>query len=82
MPRPIGLGRGLDALIPGAHDAETVAAKGTIELGLNIVQLPASVRIKALPPGGMCAYAVRLSTVAEIDTELMAWVRAAYQAAG
>lgn len=58
------------------------AAKGTIELGLNIATLPESARIKDLPPGGMCPYAVRLSTADEIDTELMAWVRAAYQAAG
>ena len=58
------------------------AAKGTIELGLNIATLPASARLKALPPGGMCPYAVRLSTTGEIDAELMAWVRAAYEGAG
>ena len=38
MPRPIGLGRGLDALIPGAHDAETVAAKGTIEIAVTEIR--------------------------------------------
>ena len=38
MPRPIGLGRGLDALIPGAHDAETVATKGTIEIAVNEIR--------------------------------------------
>lgn len=38
MPRPIGLGRGLDALIPGGHDAETVAAKGTIEIAVNEIR--------------------------------------------
>jgi hypothetical protein len=35
-----------------------------------------------MPPGGMCQYAVRLSRASEIDAELMAWVRAAYDAAG
>ncbi len=58
------------------------AAKGTVELGLNVAQLPPSPRLKALPPGGMCQYSTRLSTSDDIDDELMGWLRAAYQAAG
>jgi hypothetical protein len=58
------------------------ATKDQIELGLNAKNLPASVRLKALAPGGMCQYAVRLSGVNEIDAELMGWVRTAYDAAG
>jgi hypothetical protein len=58
------------------------ATKDQIELGLNVKSLPASPRLKAMPPGGMCQYAVRLSKASEIDAELMAWVRAAYDAAG
>jgi predicted transport protein len=58
------------------------ATKDQVELGLNVKGLPASTRLKALPPGGMCQYTVRLSRVGEIDAELMAWVRAAYEAAG
>jgi hypothetical protein len=57
------------------------ASKAQVELGLNVKALPASTRLKALPPGGMCQYTVRLSTPAEIDAELMGWVRAAYDAA-
>ena len=57
------------------------ATKDQVELGLNVKALPASARLKALPPGGMCQYAVRLSKLSEIDAELMAWVRAAYDAA-
>jgi hypothetical protein len=30
----------------------------------------------------MCQYTVRLSKPSEIDAELMAWVRSAYDAAG
>ena len=41
----------------------------------------ASARLKAMPPGGMCQYTVRLSTPGDIDAELMSWVRAAYDAA-
>jgi hypothetical protein len=55
--------------------------KQFVELGLNAKGLPASARLKALPPGGMCQYAVRLSAASEIDAELLAWVRTAYDAA-
>ena len=58
------------------------STKDQIELGLNATNLPASARLKAMPPGGMCQYTVRLSAPGEIDAELMAWVRSAYAAAG
>lgn len=57
------------------------ATKDAIELGLNVKSLTASARLKAMPPGGMCQYTVRLSRPSEINAELMAWVRAAYEAA-
>ena len=57
------------------------ATKDQIELGLNAKGLPPAARLKALPPGGMCQYSVRLSSTGEIDTELMAWVRTAFDAA-
>ncbi len=58
------------------------ATKEAIELGLNAKGLAPAARLKALPPGGMCAYAVRLGAADEIDAELLAWVSAAYDAAG
>lgn len=58
------------------------ATKDQVELGLNAKSLPASSRLKALPPGGMCQYSVRLSSLVEIDAELLGWVRVAYDAAG
>jgi Domain of unknown function (DUF5655)/Domain of unknown function (DUF4287) len=58
------------------------ATKDQIELGLNAKGLPSSPRLKVLPPGGMCAYSVRLSRADEIDAELLGWVRSAYDAAG
>jgi Domain of unknown function (DUF5655)/Domain of unknown function (DUF4287) len=56
------------------------ATKEQIEIGLNAKSLPADARLKALPPGGMCQYAVRLSSAAEIDAALLGWLRAAYEA--
>ena len=38
MPKLIGLGRGLEALIPGANDAENVANKGSIEIAVNEIR--------------------------------------------
>ena len=58
------------------------ATKDLIELGLNAKDLPASPRLKVVPPGGMCQYTVRLGSAAEIDAELLGWVKAAYAAAG
>jgi hypothetical protein len=57
------------------------ATKEQVEIGLNAKSLPAHARLKALPPGGMCQYAVRLSSAAEIDASLLGWLRAAYAAA-
>ncbi|MEO5771697.1 MAG: DUF5655 domain-containing protein [Burkholderiaceae bacterium] len=58
------------------------ATKDQIELGLNVKGLTAAARLKAMPAGGMCQYTVRLTSVNEIDAELIAWVRAAFDAAG
>ena len=57
------------------------ATKEQIEIGLNANPLPAHARLKALPPGGMCQYTLRLSSAAEVDAALLAWLRAAYDAA-
>jgi len=58
------------------------ATKDLIEVGLNAKDLPASPRLKVMPAGGMCQYTVRLGSAAEIDAELLGWVKAAYAAAG
>lgn len=58
------------------------ATKDLVELGLNAKLLPPHPRLKALPPGGMCQYSVRLSSAAEVDATLLGWVKAAYDAAG
>lgn len=58
------------------------ATKTELEIGLNAKDLPAAHRLKALPPGGMCQYTVRIAQPQELDAELIGWIRAAYEAAG
>jgi len=58
------------------------ATKELVEIGLNAKGLPEHPRLKALPPGGMCQYSVRIASAAEVDAALLGWVRAAYDAAG
>jgi hypothetical protein len=57
------------------------ATKTQVEVGLNLKDAAATVRLHALPPGGMCQYRVRLSDPFEVDAELIAWLRHAYDAA-
>jgi hypothetical protein len=56
-------------------------AKGRLEVGLNMKGVPATARLLAQPPGGMCQYKVFLTTPAEVDAELRAWLKQAYAAA-
>ncbi|MCK6503676.1 DUF4287 domain-containing protein [Myxococcota bacterium] len=53
-----------------------------VEVGFNLKGVEGGDRLQALPPGGMCTHRVRLSSVAEVDAELVAWLRAAYEQAG
>jgi hypothetical protein len=57
------------------------ATKTQVEVGLNMKDARATARLTALPPGGMCQYKVRVSEPAEVDAELIAWIRRAYDAA-
>jgi hypothetical protein len=52
------------------------------ELGINLKDDVASERIVAQKPGGMCQYAVALSTPDDVDAELLSVLRRAYDAAG
>jgi hypothetical protein len=35
-----------------------------------------------MPSGGMCNYKVKVTDVAEVDAELIAWIKRAYESAG
>ena len=56
--------------------------KGRVELGLNMKGLEGTERLLAQEPGGMCQFKVYLSSMEEVDAELIAWVRRAYDSAG
>ncbi len=58
------------------------ATNTQLEVGLNIKELPANDRLKALPAGQMCNFKIRLGSLAEVDQELLGWIKAAYQVAG
>jgi hypothetical protein len=51
-------------------------------VGLNVKGVEATSRLVALPRGGMCQYKVAVTRPDEIDTELVGWIRRAYDAAG
>lgn len=57
-------------------------AKGRVELGMNVKGLAPHERLIEMPAGGMCNYTVRLTDPAEVDEDLIAWVKQAYESAG
>ncbi len=59
----------------------TPATKTRFEVGLNMKGVPATERLIELPPGGMCQYKVNLSTVEDVDAELIDWIKLAYERA-
>jgi hypothetical protein len=52
------------------------------ELGINLKDDVGNERIVVQKPGGMCQYAVALSSPADLDAEVLAVLRRAYDAAG
>jgi hypothetical protein len=57
------------------------ATKTRVEVGLNMKGVPATARLIAQAPGGMCQYKVNIANAKEVDAELIAWVKQAYEAA-
>ena len=58
------------------------ATKTRVDVGLNNKGVDATERLLAEPPGRMCQYKVKVTDPAEVDAELIAWIRSAYEAAG
>lgn len=58
------------------------ATNSRVDVGLNMKGVPATDRLAEEPPKGMCQYKVRLTSPAEVDAELLAWIRTAYDSAG
>lgn len=53
-----------------------------VEVGLNMKDVAPTSRLAAMPAGGMCQYKVKLTDAREVDAELLAWIRQAYDGAG
>jgi predicted transport protein len=58
------------------------ATKTQVEVGLNVKGLAPAERLVEQPANSMCNYKVRLSTVAEVDATLIAWIKKAFESAG
>jgi hypothetical protein len=52
------------------------------ELGINLKDDVGSERIVAQKPGGMCQYAVALTSPDDVDAEILSVLRRAFDAAG
>lgn len=58
------------------------ATNTRVEVGVNAKGLAAGERLTAMPPKSMCDFKVRLADAAEVDAELVGWIRTAFDAAG
>lgn len=58
------------------------ATNTRVEVGLNIKNLAADPRLLEQPKGSMCNYIVRLTELAQVDAQLFAWLKQAYESAG
>ncbi len=56
------------------------ATNSRMEVGLNMKGVAGTDRLEALPAGQMCQYKVRLTDASQVDAELIAWIRQAYDA--
>ena len=58
------------------------ATNTRIEVGLNMKGADATARLIELPAGGMCNYKVKIADIKEVDEELLAWIKRAYDSSG
>lgn len=52
------------------------------EVGINARDLKKNARLLEQPRGSMCNYIVNLTDAKEVDPELIAWIKSAYEVAG
>jgi len=58
------------------------ATETCVELGLDLKGVDGAGRLLAMPRGSLCSHVVKLTSLADVNAELTAWMRAAYDAAG
>ena len=59
----------------------TPATKTRVDLGLNLKGTPGTDRLLEEKPGGMCTHKVRLVAPGDVNAEMKAWLKAAYEKA-
>jgi hypothetical protein len=52
------------------------------EVGINAKDLKKKARLLEQPKGSMCNYIVNLTNEKDVDSELIAWIKSAYEGAG
>ena len=52
------------------------------EVGINARDFKKNVRLQEQPKGSMCNYIVSLTEAKEVDAELIAWIKSAFEGAG
>ena len=52
------------------------------EVGINAKDFQKNARLLEQPKGSMCNYVVNLTDTKEVDSELVAWLKSAYEGAG
>lgn len=57
------------------------ATNTRVEVGLNMKSAEAAARLIEQRAGSMCNYIVKVTTVEEVDAELIAWIKQAYDSA-
>jgi len=60
----------------------TPATKTRVEVGLNMKDIEATDRLIAMPKGSMCHFKVNVTEATQVDDELIAWIKYAYEGAG
>ena len=58
------------------------ATNTRFELGLNVKHLDPDIRLKVQPAGSMCNYKVVVNSISEVDSQLIEWLKMAYESAG
>jgi predicted transport protein len=58
------------------------ATNTRVEVGLNMKGIAPGDRLEQLPAGQMCGYKIKLTDASQVDAELIAWIKAAYDTAG
>lgn len=59
----------------------TPATKSRIDIGLNLKGEAGTLRLIEEKPGSMCTHKMKIQMVEEVDDELKAWMKAAYERA-